>query len=116
MVDAVQPLDSEQTYGNLLDCYGSDIEQYATFEHGNSRGDGTVFLDPDIGGFNSETESVYDLAREAVDGARKFWEGVSQYDVTGVGEMTAGEAVEEIIGQETSDNPLSAGSMFASAD
>lgn len=99
-------MNDERTYGNLLEAFGDEIREYTTLEHGRGRGNGTAVLDPHMGGYNdSSIESFSDLALEAGEALYEFAQGVDQYDVEGAGDLTADEAVEEILDHTLPDIP-----------
>lgn len=103
----------DQTYGNLLEAAGDDVEDYVIIEHGRGRGEGTAVIDPDMGGYGDDSvETVSGLAVEVAEGLKDFYQGVHMYDVEGAGDRSAGEALEEVI-HDLSDRP-SGNSLSAS--
>jgi|GEM_PF-1750828 len=99
-------MNSENTYGNLKQALGDEIRFYTTLEHGRGRGNGTAVLEPHMGGYNDYyIENLSDFALEAVETAYELFQGVDQYDVEANGDLTAEEAIEEILNHQLPDNP-----------
>lgn len=99
-------MNSEQNYGSLQEVLGEDIRVYADLEHRSGRGEGKAVIDPHKGMYeDTSTETVSDFVLKATELVYEFIQGVDQYEVEGSGELSAEEAVEEIIGQELPDSP-----------
>lgn len=95
-------MNDARTYGNLREAFGEEIREYTIFEHDLLPGKGTAVIDPDMGGYNNNSvETVSDFAVEASEFAYESLQGVSSYDVEGAGDLSADEAVAEIIGLTT---------------
>ncbi|WP_414837537.1 hypothetical protein ACK3SF_04670 [Candidatus Nanosalina sp. VS9-1] len=105
----------DRTYGDLLDAAGDDVADYVRIEHERGRGEGTAVIDPDIGGYGTDSvDSLSGLAVEVADGLSDFYQGVHMYDVEGADDRSAEEALEEVIHDLTPDSP-SRNNMFADA-